>query len=121
MNKKTVRIISTILTIAMILMVATPAVFAAKLPVDIDPKMDGETGTKLTNVGNSVLGIIRTVGTLIAVGVLMVLGIKYMMGSAEEKASYKKTMVPYLVGAVLIFAATTIATYVYEFATTGIN
>ena len=36
-----------------------------------------------------------------------------MMGSAEEKAEYKKTMIPYLVGAVLIFLAPTIANTVY--------
>ena len=37
-----------------------------------------------------------------------------MMGSAEEKAEYKKTMIPYLVGALLIFAATTIVNVVYN-------
>ena len=39
----------------------------------------------------------------------MILGIKYMTGSAEEKAEYKKTMVPYLVGAVILFGAAAIA------------
>ena len=38
-----------------------------------------------------------------------------MMGSAEEKAEYKKTMIPYLVGAILVFAASTIANFVYNF------
>ena len=51
-----------------------------------------------------------------AVGILMVLGIKYMMGSAEEKAEYKKTMIPYLIGAVLLFAAVNLATYIYGIA-----
>lgn len=41
-----------------------------------------------------------------------------MMGSAEEKAEYKKTMMPYLVGALLIFAAVTIANMVYNFTST---
>lgn len=115
MNKKTVRIISTMITIAMVLMFATPAVFAANnLPVNIAPNTNNTTN--VVNIGNNILGMIRVVGTIIAVGVLMVLGIKYMMGSAEEKASYKKTMIPYIVGAVLIFAATNIATYVFRFA-----
>jgi len=39
-----------------------------------------------------------------------------MMGSAEEKAEYKKTMIPYVVGAVLIFASTTIVNIVYQLA-----
>jgi len=50
----------------------------------------------------------------------MVLGIKYMMGSAEEKAEYKKTMIPYIIGAILLFAATTIANAIYTFAN-GMN
>ena len=62
------------------------------------------------------MGIIQVVGVVIAVLVLMVLGVKYMMGSAEEKAEYKKTMIPYIVGAILIFAAATIANAIYNFA-----
>lgn len=44
-----------------------------------------------------------------------------MMGSAQEKAEYKKTMIPYLIGAVLIFAASNIAGWIYNFATTNIK
>ena len=62
----------------------------------------------LTTMGNKIIGIITTVGVVVAVVVLLVLGIKYMMGSASEKAEYKKTMIPYLVGAILIFGASAI-------------
>lgn len=62
----------------------------------------------LTDIGNKLIGIITTVGVVVAVIVLLVLGIKYMMGSASEKAEYKKTMIPYLVGAILIFGASAI-------------
>ena len=41
-------------------------------------------------------------------------GIKYMMGSASEKAEYKKTMIPYLVGAILIFGASAITKVVVQ-------
>ena len=59
--------------------------------------------------GANVVDIITTIGIIVAVVVLLVLGIKYMMGSAAEKAEYKKTMIPYLIGAVLIFGAAAIA------------
>ena len=58
----------------------------------------------------------QTVGIVVAVVILLILGIKYMIGSAEEKAEYKKTMIPYLVGAILIFASTTIVNVVYNMA-----
>lgn len=58
----------------------------------------------------------QTVGIVVAVVILLILGIKYMIGSAEEKAEYKKTMIPYIVGAILIFASTTIVNVVYNMA-----
>ena len=41
-----------------------------------------------------------------------------MIGSASEKAEYKKTMIPYLVGAVLVFGAGAIAKVVVGVAST---
>ena len=61
------------------------------------------------------------VGSAAAIVILIILGVKYMMGSAEEKAEYKKTFVPYLIGAVLIFAASNLAGMVYNFASTVTN
>lgn len=63
----------------------------------------------ITGVGANIVSIITTIGIIVAVVVLLILGIKYMMGSASEKAEYKKTMIPYLVGAILIFGASAIA------------
>lgn len=65
-------------------------------------------------VGNLVLGLIQTIGTFIAVGTLMILGIKYMLGSTEERATYKKSMLPYLIGAILLFGAVNITAFVVE-------
>lgn len=118
MSKKSIKIVSIVTTIVMVLMLSTQIVFAVDIGgVSVDPNTSTNGVANVTKVGNDVLGIIRVVGIILAVGILMVLGIKYMMGSAEEKASYKKTMVPYIVGAILIFGAATIATSVFEFAT----
>lgn len=65
-------------------------------------------------IGNVILGLIRNIGSVIAVGILMVLGIKYMVGSIEERASYKKSMLPYLIGAILLFGAVNITAFVVE-------
>ena len=71
---------------------------------------------KIDSLGNQIITIVSTIGSIASVVVLIVLGIKYMMGSAEEKAEYKKTLLPYVIGAVLIFAASTIAGVVFNFA-----
>ena len=113
MSKKTLRIITIISTVLAILCICT-LTFAASNPLELTPDQQG-TGD-IDTVGKRIMGILQAVGIVIAVVVLMVLGIKYMMGSAEEKAEYKKTMIPYVVGAILIFAATTIANAVFNFA-----
>lgn len=63
---------------------------------------------KITGKANQIIGAIVTVGTVVSVITLAILGIKYMLGSVEEKAEYKKSMMPYLIGAVLLFASSTI-------------
>ena len=92
--------------------------FAVDDPSGLKPEKSNTS--QIENVGQRIMGILQTLGIVIAVLVLMVLGIKYMMGSAEEKAEYKKTMIPYVVGAILIFGATTIANMVFQFAN-GLN
>lgn len=116
MSKKTIRIISTIFTVVLVLMLSTSTIFALE-PGNVKTNVEVNGTNKLTSTGEQIIGVIRTVGILLSVAILMVLGIKYMMGSAEEKASYKKTMIPYLVGAVLIFAASSLAQVVYNFTT----
>lgn len=62
-----------------------------------------------------IIGFVQIIGSALAVIMLIVIGIKYMIGSAEEKADYKKTLLPYVIGAVLIFAASNIAAMIYNF------
>ncbi len=108
--KKMLKILPILMVVAMVLLVASP-VFATTIGgVSIDPSTN--SANSVSNIGNNILGIIQVVGTVVAVGVLMVLGIKYMMGSAEEKAEYKKTMIPYLIGAILLFAAVNLASWI---------
>ena len=114
--KKLVKILPILMVVVAILTAVTP-IFAGQKVGDVTITPNTDSANKISGISNSILGIIRVVGTVIAVGVLMVIGIKYMMGSAEEKAEYKKTMLPYLIGALILFAAVQIAGYVYDIAT----
>lgn len=69
--------------------------------------------SEIRTTGNKIITAISTIGSIISVIVLVVLGIKYMAGSVEEKAEYKKSLLPYVIGAVLVFAASSIAGIVY--------
>lgn len=113
--KKQVKIITTILIILTILCSLANIVFGAGIISSLSgDKTDKITASEsMTDLGGKIIGAIQIIGIIIAIVVLLVLGIKYMVGSAEEKAEYKKTMMPYVVGALLIFAASTIVNLLY--------
>ena len=112
--KKYSKIISAILVAMMLLSVALPTFADVFTPGQLTG--DNQTNTAgIQNLGNRIITIISSIGMVVSVVVLIALGIKYMVGSAEEKAEYKKTLLPYLIGAGLVFAASVIAQVVFNF------
>lgn len=117
--KKSIKVISTLL-LAIMLVTSVAGTVLAVDPNTVLNGLDGNGNVQtsdLTKVGNNIVTIIQVVGIVIAVIVLLIIGIKYMMGSASEKAEYKKTMIPYIVGAVLIFAGTSLVRVIYSLST----
>lgn len=68
----------------------------------------------LTARVGKILGYIQVIGTIISVAMLIVIGIKYMLGSIEERAEYKKTLMPYTIGAIIIFTGTLLPQIIYN-------
>lgn len=124
MNKKTMKIIA-VISILLLAVVLCTQVFAAEgategagfNPTDLKGTPANNIN-EIKNFGNQIIGVIQAIGIVVSVVVVIVLGIKYMMGSVEEKAEYKKTMLPYIVGAALIFAAATVSSIVMNFFST---
>ncbi len=72
-------------------------------PDDYNPGKINDVDIKpIATKGGIILDFITTIGIVLAVIVLIILGIKYMIGSVEEKAEYKKSMIPYLIGIVMV-------------------
>ena len=118
--KKKVKIISTILLIVMALTSVMNVVFATGGGItgaisNLNPT--GNPNSDVIGFGQKIVNIIQTVGIVIAVVIILVIGIQYIMGSAEQKAEYKKTMMPYLIGALLLFAGVNIVKVVYNLST----
>lgn len=115
--KKVSKIIIFLATIMLIFSIATTVMAATGTDIRPD-QITGESDVDvsgISNIGNDIVRILSTIGIVASVIVLIVLGIKYMMGSAEEKAEYKKTLMPYVIGSALVFAASAIAQVVYNF------
>ena len=86
------------------------------VPGNWKPGAGGGNST-LEKKASTVLGIINVIGVVCSVIILGIVGLKYMVGSIEEKAEFKETAKPYIIGAVLTFSATTIVNIVYKIAT----
>ncbi len=71
---------------------------------------------KAKQKAGKILGLIRTIGSILSVVILMGIGIKYMYGSVEEKSQYKETLWPWLLGAAIVFAGTWLPQVIYDFA-----
>lgn len=116
--KKSMKVISILMMAVMMIMVATP-VFA-----DVDPgsAIEGVRGQINYNPTDQtfsqklgkIIGFLQWAGAIAGVLIITIFGIKYMMGSLEEKAEYKKTMIPFIVGAVVLIAAPQIAKLIFS-------
>lgn len=100
-----------------VLLLSTQCSAAALNPNDYKPgAVTTSDAQSFIDKAGVILGTIRTFGVVLSVVVLMFLGIKYMMGSVEEKADYKKAMIPYVIGVVLLFATTTLVSVIFNWA-----
>ena len=111
------KILSALLLVVMIISIGSTSVMALTEPHEITANGadDSITTETIGKAGKNIISILQAVGVVLSVVVLIVIGIKYMMGSAEEKAEYKKTLMPYIIGAALIFAASMFAQVAYDF------
>lgn len=68
------------------------------------------TITSMTSFSNNISKILLGIGMIIIFVVGTLLGIKYMTGTAEGKAKVMDSLVPFVIGVIVIFGAYTIWT-----------
>lgn len=81
-------------------------------------KAEDTTGaaSSVQKIIGSILTVVQVVGSGVAVIMLIVLAIKYISAAPSDKAEIKKHAVVYVVGAVVLFAASGIIGIVRKFA-----
>ena len=72
------------------------------------------SSNKFQTKANKVFTIIKATGTVISVIMLTAIGIKFLLGSAEEKADYKKSLIPYIIGAAMVFLGSWLPQLIYN-------
>ena len=86
------------------------------IPVDPSRVKPDPPSADLDSVIGVILGVIRVIGAVVMVATIVIIGIKYIMTSVEGKADLKKVAIPYLIGAILLFAGTQFVGIIYNFA-----
>ena len=69
--------------------------------------------SNINKVSATVINWIWAISIIISIIVLMVIGIQYIIGGTQAKADYKKSLIPVVVGIVLIVFATTIVKFLF--------
>ena len=114
MTKKVMRIVAVVLAVLMVVALSG-SVFATDLNA-FDNITDTSNASKaVTNIIGSIINIVQIVGTGVAIIMLIVLAIKYISAAPGDKADIKKHAVVYVVGAIVLFAATGILQIIKNF------
>lgn len=74
-----------------------------------------KTDSGIISAINTVIGLLQYVGSGIALIVITILGIKYILASPSEKADVKKSIMPILIGCLLLFGGVNIAGLITKF------
>lgn len=117
MTKKVMKIVAVLLAVAVVASL-TGSVFASD-GLDLNA-FQGKTDTSgakdsVTNIIGALINIIQIVGSGVAIIMLIVLAIKYISAAPGDKADIKKHAVVYVVGAIVLFAATGILQIIKNF------
>lgn len=106
-NKKFIKVLSIIMLVVMMLVVIGSSVSAEPT---VPTPSNVTINNSVSNTVNTVLGIVKYGGIVVAVCVAMFIGIKYITASPEGKAEVKKTIMFYVGGIVILLSASAIVT-----------
>lgn len=111
--KKTLKVIFIIAVMLFgLLGVSQNISFAEKADVggtldNVNSATGGDIGDAAT-IGGNIVNWIWGISIVVAVVVVMITGLKFIVGSTQEKAEYKKSLIPLVVGVLILVSATTI-------------
>lgn len=121
-NRNLARIL---LIFLLFIIITVPLVHAAETinTSDYDPILYStpqDTKTIL-NIGGKLWGILSAVGVIVSVIALAIIGLRTVFGSVEDKAAYKKAMMPYIIGLCMVAGISGITNLVYNFSESTIT
>ena len=121
MGKKYVKVILLIMFFFLALSIISYAGDDITDPTSVITSMSGastpaSSDNAFGKILNTMIGLLQVAGTGISIITVSVLGIKYLLASPSEKADTKKSILPIVIGCVLLFGAVNIISAVYDYA-----
>jgi len=105
--KKSLKIIALVLIIFLIIALKNN-VFGFPLESYRPTQLTISDDSPYYTIAGTLLSIIRTIGIIVCVAALVIVGITMMYGSIEQKAEYKKKLLPIVIGAFFVVGTTSI-------------
>lgn len=120
------KILTGVLIAMMLLSSFSQVALAAKDQIDVnqfDEKTHDNSGASNSaqSIIGSIIAIARVIGAGVAIIMLIVLAIQYIAASPEGKAEIKKNSTIYIVGAIILFAASAILGIIQNFAESNVH
>ncbi len=111
-----VTIVMTLIILLVLIIIPQPSFAVTDNIADWNFNVTSNVPSKLVNVAGVIIRVLRNVAIMITVVVITALGIKYMVGSVQEKADYKKNYINIIIGVVLITMVTAIIDVIFNIA-----
>lgn len=107
MNKNITKIIFTILIITFLVVLPCFSFAGGILRDNVSASLPSQV-EQAQNTTKMIISVIKWIGYACAIGMVIFIGIKYVLASADEKASLKGMLVKVVIGSVIIVAAVVI-------------
>ena len=111
--KKAVRVLVILIIIFLLVSICsqTFAIDPEKYKPDDPTEQEAKAMTDKVEI---ILGAVRNISVVVSVIAIMIIGVKYMLASVQEKARYKETMLPYIIGFLMAIVGATLVSYIYS-------
>ena len=114
MKNKKIFVIIIIFILAIILFASISRVQASDEIMVWNFNLEQKVPSKVSEIAGVIIKFLRNISIIITVLVIAVLGIKFMIGSVQEKAEYKKDYINIIIGVVFITLVTSIIDVIFS-------
>ena len=112
MKKKLLLFLSLFVIILSITTVSLAKTSSLIMPLKIT--IGDSPNVPINNIAGPLVGMAQWAGMAIGTGMILYIGIKYVTAGASGKADAKSTVVPWIIGSIVIMCAGTIVTGIFD-------